>query len=50
MIKIPENLIQYVDFEEGKIVSINLPKELEDDFNRLKELFNSMKNDELTEY
>ena len=50
MIRIPEKLIEYVDFEEGKIIANNLPKELEDDFEKLKKQYDVMKNDELAEY
>lgn len=50
MFRIQEELIQYVDFEEGKIVANNLPEELEDAFEKLKKQYESMKNEDLKEY
>lgn len=50
MIRIPEKLLPYVDFEEGKIIAVGLPEELTDDFEVLKVKYESMKKDELTEY
>lgn len=50
MLRIPEKLSQYVGFEEGKIISVNLPKELEEDFEKLKKQYEAMQKNELAEY
>lgn len=48
--RVPAKLAPYVDFEEGKIIARDLPKELEKDFEELKKQFETMKAEELTEY
>lgn len=50
MLKIPEKLMPYVDFEEGKIMAVNLPYELKKDFETLEKAFETMKQDKLAEY
>ena len=50
MLKIPDNLIKYVDFEEGKIIAVNLPESLEDDFQKFKEEIKKEMNEELADY
>lgn len=50
MIRIPENLAPYVDFEENAIVaSADMPPELSADFEKLKETYEKAKAEELTE-
>lgn len=50
MILIPKKLVPYVDFEEGKIISKDLPSELEEDFKKLEKTYEAMKKEELTDY
>lgn len=50
MLKIPENLLPYVDFEEGNIIAVNLPNELEEAFDNLKKDYEAAKKDEFTDY
>ena len=50
MLKIPDKLLPYVDFEEGKIIAVNLPDELKEDFEALKKVYKTMKEDKLSEY
>lgn len=50
MLKIPDKLLPYVDFEEGKIMAVNLPDELKEDFEALKKAYKTMKEDKLTDY
>lgn len=50
MLRIPENLSPYVDFDDGDIIAVNLPQDLESDFADLKEVYKKMKGDSLSEY
>ena len=50
MIRVPEKISPYVDFDNGKIIAINLPKELEEDFEKFKKVFEELKNDLLTDW
>lgn len=50
MIRIPDKLLPYVDFDEGEILPVNLPDDLKDDFEALKKAYKTMKEDKLTEY
>ena len=50
MIRIPENLAPYVDFEENTLVaSTDMPPELSKDFEKLKADYEAAKSDPLTE-
>lgn len=50
MIRIPENLAPYVDFEENTLVaSADMPQELNKDFEKLKADYETAKADQLTE-
>ncbi len=49
MIRVPENLIPYVTFENNKIKAINLPNELRNEFEKFKEIYEKSKK-ELTDY
>ena len=50
MIKVPEKLIRYVDFEEGKIISVDLPEELKAEFEKFKEKALKAMREELADY
>ena len=50
MLRIPEKLLPYVRYEEKKIIAVNLPDELKEDFKALEMIYESMKKDRLTEY
>lgn len=50
MIRIPEKLAPYVDFEEGEIISVNLPADLREEFEVLKKAFEKMQAAEFTDY
>lgn len=44
MIKVPEELKDYVDFTEGKIIAVNLPDELQKDFELFKYKYEELQN------
>ena len=46
----PYNLLPYVDFEEGKIIAVNLPDNLKDEFEKLKKIYKELEQDRLTDY
>ena len=46
----PNKLLPYVDFEEGKIIAVNLPDDLKDEFEKLKEIYQELEHDRLTDY
>ena len=50
MLKIPENLLPYVDFEEGKIIAVNLPNELKEAFKNLEKDYEAAKKEKFTDY
>lgn len=50
MLRVPEKLLPYVDFEEGKIIAVDLPKYLESDFEALKKVYEEIKLDKYTDY
>ena len=50
MLRIPDKLLPYVDFEEGEIVAVNLPDELKEDFETLEKAYETMKQDKLADY
>ena len=50
VLKVPDRLIQYVDFEEGEILSVNLPDELKDDFEEFKACAQKSMGEELADY
>lgn len=50
MINVPKNLAPYVEFGEGKILAVNLPAELKEEFAALKKAFERMQADEFTDY
>lgn len=45
MIRVPENLLPYVDYDDGEIVSKDLPPELEEDFKKFKESIEKLKGE-----
>ena len=47
---IPAELSPYVDFEEGEIVTHNLPPELKSAFEKLKKTYESAKADKYTDF
>lgn len=50
MLRIPDKLLPYVDFDDGKIIPVNLPDDLKGDFAALKAVYETMKGEKLTEY
>lgn len=50
MLKVPQKLLPYVDFEDGEIYAENLPDSLKKEFERLKEEYEKRKNENLAEY
>ena len=50
MLRIPQELLSYVDFDEGKLLSVNLPEELKVEFEELKEKYEATKKERLAEY
>lgn len=50
MLKIPDKLLPYVDFEEGKIMAVNLPDKLKEDFEALEKAHKTIKEDNLADY
>ena len=51
MLKIPEKLKDYVTFEEGKVKAVDLPPELEEDFEQFKEVVKkTLFSSDLAEY
>lgn len=50
MLRIPDNLIPYVDFDDGEIIGVNLPPALEAEFAELKRTYEDTKADALSDY
>ena len=50
MLKVPQKLLPYVDFEDGEICAENLPESLKKDFDELKEKYTKMQSERLTDY
>ena len=50
MIKVPEILIPYVNFDDGEIVAVDLPSELIPDFEKFKKQYEILKSEPLTDY
>lgn len=50
MLKVPQKLLPYVDFEDGEIYTENLPDSLKEDFEELKEKYKKMQSEGLTDY
>ena len=50
MLKIPDKLIPYVDFEEGELLAVKLPEEFKKDFEALEKAYKSTKEDKLADY
>lgn len=51
MFKVPKKLQPYVDYEDGKLISVDLPDDLQTDFKELKSQFEKLNNDNpLTDY
>lgn len=50
MIVIPETLKGYVDFDNGKVLSRDLPKELEKDFKEFEKEYYKLMNDPKYKY
>ena len=45
MIRVPKDLSQYIDYDDGKIISKDLPPELEEDFEKFKESIEKLKEE-----
>lgn len=45
MIRIPKKLNKYVEFEEGKIIAVDLPPELEEEFEKFKKTYERLKKE-----
>ena len=45
MIRVPKKLQEYVDWEEGEMISVNLPDELKDDFEKFKSEYEKLKKE-----
>lgn len=50
MFVVPEKLLPFVDFDEGEIIPVNLPADLEEEFQAVKSDFEKMKADKFTDY
>lgn len=50
MLKVPQKLLPYVDFEDGKIYAENLPDSLKEDFEELKKTYEKLQHENLTDY
>lgn len=50
MLKIPENIAPYVDFDDGVLIAVDLPPELASDFERFKRQYEELKADPLADY
>ncbi len=50
MINVPAALEPYVDFDDGKMIASDMPRELVPEFEKLQKLYEKTKDDELTDY
>lgn len=51
MIKVPEKLVPYIDFEENIVIARDLPPELKKEFENFKKFYESLKNqDDFSDY
>lgn len=49
MIRVPENLVPYVTFENGELIAVSLPDELRTEYEKFKEIYKKSEN-ELIDY
>ena len=45
MIKVPEKLLPYIDFDDGEIISKDLPSDLKKEFEEFKESIETLKKE-----
>lgn len=50
MIKVPNELAEYVDFERGKVVAVDLPDKLRREFEKFKKSVEVSTKEDLTDY
>lgn len=43
MIRIPDELQPYIDFDDGKVIARDLPDELEEDFKDFQKMYQDLK-------